>query len=145
MRGPATVLLVDDNPADLDLTCEVFAQCEPCPSIVTAKNGEEAIALLRERSGSNASLPDLLVLDLNLPRKDGRQVLQEFKKDPALAHLPVVILTTSQAPSDVLQAYELGANCYVRKPATPAGFVAAIRTIADFWLGHAILPKKRDS
>src|SRR5258708_6076929 len=140
-----TVLVVDDNPADLDLTCEVLAQREPRPAIVTATNGEEAIVLLRQRSASHASLPDLLVLDLNLPRKDGHEVLRECKRDPVLAHLPVVVLTTSQAPTDVLQAYELWANCYVRKPGTLAGFVAAIRTIADFWLGHAILPRKGDS
>ena len=145
MTGPATVLLVDDNPADLDLACEVLAQRDPGPFIVRANDGAEAITFLKERSACNASLPDLMLLDLNLPRKDGRQVLLEFKRDPALAHMPVVVLTTSQSSSDVLRAYELGANCYVRKPGTLAGFVAAIRNIADFWLGHAILPKKGDS
>ena len=89
--------------------------------------------------------PDLLLLDLNLPRKDGRRVLAEFKSNPELSNIPVVIFTTSHANSDVVSSYELGANCYVRKPGTLADFVAAVRSVADFWLGHATLPQKETS
>jgi two-component system, chemotaxis family, response regulator Rcp1 len=89
-----------------------------------------------------APAPDLVVLDLNLPRRDGRQVLSDMKTDPALAKIPVVIFTTSQASSDVSRSYELGANCYLKKPGNLAEFVAVVQSMAQFWLGFAILPKK---
>ena len=89
-----------------------------------------------------APVPDLVVLDLNLPRKDGREVLSEVKADPNLARIPVVIFTTSQASSDISRSYELGANCYLRKPGNLPDFVAVVQSMADFWLGFASLPRK---
>jgi two-component system, chemotaxis family, response regulator Rcp1 len=106
-------------------------------------DGEEAISFLRHKGRyAEAPLPDLLVLDLNLPRKDGRQVLAEVKSEPELATIPVVIFTTSQAASDISRCYQLGANCYLRKPGNLADFVAIVQSMADFWLGLASLPHK---
>jgi len=135
--------LVDDNPADIDLTSEVLAKSR-CHFRVSAVNdGAEAICFLRrEGKYAEACSPDLIVLDLNLPRKDGREVLSEVKSDPALAKIPVVIFTTSQAGSDVNRSYELGANCYLRKPGNLPDFVAVVQSMADFWLGFASLPHK---
>ena len=142
MRAPE-ILMVDDNPADIDLTSEVLAQSNQHFHVNSVTDGAEAISFLR-RQGKYASAPapDLVVLDLNLPRRDGRQVLSDMKTDPALAKIPVVIFTTSQASSDVSRSYELGANCYLKKPGNLAEFVAVVQSMAQFWLGFAILPKR---
>lgn len=106
-------------------------------------NGEEAVSFLHHQGKyAEARTPDLVVLDLNLPRKDGREVLKELKADPELSKIPVVIFTTSQANSDVLHSYELGANCYLRKPGNLADYKAVVQSMADFWLGFASLPQK---
>jgi two-component system, chemotaxis family, response regulator Rcp1 len=134
---------VDDNPADLDLTSEVLRRCKRHSHVNAVNDGEEAISFLRHKGRyAEAPLPDLLVLDLNLPRKDGRQVLAEVKSEPELATIPVVIFTTSQAASDISRCYQLGANCYLRKPGNLADFVAIVQSMADFWLGLASLPHK---
>jgi chemotaxis family two-component system response regulator Rcp1 len=142
MRAPE-ILMVDDNPADIDLTSEVLAQSNQHFHVNSVTDGAEAISFLRHQGKyASAPAPDLVVLDLNLPRRDGRQVLSDMKTDPALAKIPVVIFTTSQASSDVSRSYELGANCYLKKPGNLAEFVAVVQSMAQFWLGFAILPKK---
>jgi two-component system, chemotaxis family, response regulator Rcp1 len=106
-------------------------------------DGAEAISFLRQQGKyTTAPCPDLVVLDLNLPVKDGRQVLSDIKADPYLAKIPIVVFTTSQANSDITRVYELGANCYLRKPGNLAEFVAVVQSMAQFWLGFARLPHK---
>ena len=143
LRALPEILLVDDNPADIDLTSEVLASTKRSYHVNAVHDGTEAISFLR-RTGKYAKVPapDLVVLDLNLPRKDGRAVLSEIKADPLLSRTPVVVFTTSQASSDIARSYELGANCYLRKPGNLRDFVAAVQSMADFWLGHASLPQK---
>ena len=143
MKSVAEVLLVDDNPADVDLTSDVLARSQRHFHVNAVNDGAEAISFLRQQGKYvEAPLPDLVVLDLNLPRKDGREVLSEVKADPNLARIPVVIFTTSQASSDISRSYELGANCYLRKPGNLPEFVAVVQSMADFWLGFASLPRK---
>jgi two-component system, chemotaxis family, response regulator Rcp1 len=143
MKVDAEVLLVDDNPADVDLTRDVLGKCKWHFHVNAVNDGAEAVSFLR-RQGKHAEAPspDLVVLDLNLPRKDGREVLAEVKADPNLAKIPVVIFTTSQAKTDITRCYQLGANCYLRKPGNLADFVAVVQSMADFWLGFASLPHK---
>lgn len=135
------ILLVDDNPADAGLTCEVLASAEREAHIETVSDGEEALAFLR-RTGkySDAPRPDLLILDLNLPRKDGRAVLAEIKADPELNEIPVVVFTTSHSGRDIARCYELGANSYLTKPGNLAQFFSAVRSLENFWIGFATLP-----
>jgi len=143
MKSVAEVLLVDDNPADIDLTSDVLAKSKRHFHVSAVNDGAEAISFLRQQGKYvEAPVPDLVVLDLNLPRKDGREVLSEVKADPNLAKIPVVIFTTSQASSDISRSYELGANCYLRKPGNLPDFVAVVQSMADFWLGFASLPRK---
>ena len=143
MKMDAEVLLVDDNPADIDLTREVLGNCKWHFHVNAVNDGAEAISFLhREGKYADVPSPDLMVLDLNLPRKDGRQVLAELKADRNLAKIPVIIFTTSQASSDITRCYQLGANCYLRKPGNLADFVAIVKSMADFWLGFARLPHK---
>jgi chemotaxis family two-component system response regulator Rcp1 len=143
MKNAAEVLLVDDNPADIDLMSEALAKSKARFHVNVVSDGAEAISFLR-RQGKYEEAPatDLVVLDLNLPRKDGREVLSDVKADPALAKIPIVIFTTSQANSDITRTYELGANCYLRKPGNLPDFLAVVRSMADFWLGFASLPQK---
>jgi chemotaxis family two-component system response regulator Rcp1 len=142
MKTPE-ILLVDDNPADTDLTSEVLAQSKQHFHVSSVSDGAEAISFLRHQGKyMDAPSPDLVVLDLNLPIRDGRQVLSDIKADPALQKIPVVIFTTSQANSDVSRSYELGANCYLRKPGNLAEFVAVVQSMAQFWLGFARLPQR---
>jgi chemotaxis family two-component system response regulator Rcp1 len=135
------ILLVDDNPADSDLTWLVLARSTRQNHISAVYDGEQAIAFL-QRTGkhTNAVRPHLVVLDLNLPRKDGRAVLDEVKADPELRKIPVVIFTTSRSGRDVSRCYELGANCYVSKPGNLDDFRSVVRSIEDFWFGSASLP-----
>ena len=137
------VLLVDDNPADTDLTSEVLARTGSPSHVHAVTNGVEAIAFLR-RQGKYAKAPalDLVILDLNLPKKDGRAVLAEVKADLALRNIPIVIFSTSEAPRDIVGTYELGANCYVSKPGNLQDYIAAVTGIGEFWFGLALLPHK---
>ncbi len=135
------VLLVEDNPGDACLTSNALAR-EPHPCHVTVStDGVKALALLRERCAQGTA-PDLMLLDLNLPRKDGRAVLSELKADPLLRKVVVVVFSTSGATRDIESCYELGANCYVRKAGNLSDFLAAVDAISALWLGAACLPGK---
>lgn len=138
---PIEILLVEDNPGDVRLTQEVLSESRVLNNLVVARDGVEALAMLR-REGAYAQQPspDLILLDLNLPRKDGRELLVDIKDDPALRRIPVVVLTTSQAESDVLRAYDLHANAYIVKPVDLDQFIQVIRSIEDFWLSIVKLP-----
>jgi two-component system, chemotaxis family, response regulator Rcp1 len=143
MKTTPEVLLVDDNPADIDLTSEALARSKREFRIHAVMTGTEAISFLRrEGKYREAPIPDLVVLDLNLPSRTGREVLSEVKADPALAATPVVVFTTSQAISDIVASYKLGANCYISKPGNLGDFLAVVQSMADFWLGLAVLPDK---
>lgn len=143
MKTKPEVLLVDDNPADSDLTSEVLTNRKQQLHVNVVTDGSQAISFLRHQGKYlEAPNPDLVVLDLNLPCKDGREVLADVKTDPALATIPIVIFTTSQARSDITRSYELGANCYLHKPGNLPDFVALVQSMADFWLGFATLPYK---
>jgi chemotaxis family two-component system response regulator Rcp1 len=143
MKTTPEILMVDDNPADIELTSEVLAQSQQHFHVNAVNDGEEAISFLhRHGKYAKAPVPDLVVLDLNLPRKDGCEVLADIKADPVLAKIPVVMFTTSQATSDISRSYKLGANCYLRKPGNLPEFVAAVQSMAKFWLGFASLPQK---
>ncbi len=121
----------------------MLSGCKQRFKVHTVCDGVEAISFLRrEGSYSQAPLPDFCVLDLNLPRKDGRAVLKELKSDPKLSKIPVVVFTTSQASSDIMRSYGLGANCYLRKPGNLADFTAVVESMAQFWLGFASLPQR---
>jgi chemotaxis family two-component system response regulator Rcp1 len=132
------VLLVEDNPGDERLVREAFKAANANVIITSASNGAEALALLRR------TRPDLILLDLNLPMVDGREVLQEVKHDKRLRHIPVIILTSSVMPQDVLAAYRAGANCYMQKPMDLASLFARIRELIEFWTRTAILPPQSD-
>lgn len=139
------ILLVDDNPADLDLTIDALEQTTWPTHISTVSDGAEAMAYLRrEGKYAAATRPHLVVLDLNLPRKDGRSVLADMKSDPALHRIPVVIFSASQAAKDIERSYELGANSYVSKPPTLADWVSAVKLLKDFWIGCACLPREEE-
>lgn len=141
MYPAAEILLVDDNPADVGLVCEALAAGGRGNHVNAVPDGEEAIAFLR-RTGKyrDARFPALVILDLNLPRKDGRAVLAEVKSDLTLRKIPVVVFTTSRSIRDIRCSYELGANCYVSKPGNLRDFFAAVQALEQFWLGFASLP-----
>jgi CheY-like chemotaxis protein len=139
---PIEILLVEDNPADVRLTVEILKETKVRNTLTVAADGVEALDLLR-RNGryTHATRPDLILLDLNLPRKDGRQVLAEIKADPVLRLIPVVILTSSKAEEDIAKSYSLYANCYVTKPVDLEQFVKVVKSIEDFWLTIVKLPQ----
>lgn len=138
---PIEVLLVEDDPGDVLMTQEAFADYKVANKLTVVTNGEDAIAFMR-KTGKFADVPtpDLVLLDLNLPRRNGREVLREIKEDPELRSVPVVILTTSEADEDVLASYQLHANAYVRKPVDFDQFVSAVRAIDDFFITVVKLP-----
>jgi CheY-like chemotaxis protein len=143
MNGrPVEILLVEDNPGDVRLTVEALREGKVRNHLSVATDGVEALAYVRrEGKYANAVRPDLILLDLNLPRKDGRQVLAEIKADVDLKTIPVVILTTSKADEDILHSYDLHANCYVTKPVDLDQFITVVKSIEDFWLTIVALPK----
>ncbi len=138
---PANILLVEDNPGDADLARDAFENSKiPCVLHV-AVDGEDAMDFLyRRRKHAGAPAPDLILLDLNLPRKNGREVLAEVKADPGLRRIPVLVMTISCDAEDILSSYDLHANCYITKPVDLHQFRRVIKAIEDFWLGVAILP-----
>jgi CheY-like chemotaxis protein len=140
---PIEVLLVEDDPGDVLMTQEAFAEHKVRNRLAVVSDGEEAIAYLRQEGRfSDAVRPDLVLLDLNLPRRDGRQVLEEIKSDERLRQIPVVVLTTSQADEDILRSYELHANAYVTKPVDFDQFISVVRQIDEFFVSVVKLPPR---
>jgi chemotaxis family two-component system response regulator Rcp1 len=139
---PIQILLVEDNPADVRLTLEALKEGKIANIMNVAHDGVEALEFLK-KLGKYASAPnvDLILLDLNLPRKDGREVLAEIKTDPDLKRIPVVVMTTSKAEEDILKSYNLHANCYVVKPIDFDKFIEVVKAIEDFWVSIVTLPK----
>ncbi len=136
------ILMVEDNPGDARLTREALKESKVCNNLHHVRDGVEAMEFLRkEGEFGNAPMPDIILLDLNLPRKDGRQVLAELKAIPHLKHIPVVVLTTSEAEQDIVKSYELHANCYITKPVDLDKFVEIIHGIENFWLSIVKLPQ----
>lgn len=145
MNAMPQVLLVDDNPADTDLASDALARCQWPSQVSAVGDGEQAMAFLRrEGKYANETRPDLVILDLNMPRKHGLAVLAEVKADPTLHHTPIVVFSTSEAGNDVFLSYDLGANGYVAKPGNLHDFVSAVQSISEFWLGCARLPRKEE-
>src|SRR3984957_15812078 len=137
------ILLVEDSPGDVRLTREAFKDAKVHINLHVASDGGEAMAFLtREGQNANAPRPDLILLDLNLPKKDGREVLAEIKESPALKTIPVVILTTSASEEDILRSYQLHANCYITKPVDLNGFLDVVKSIDNFWLSVVKLPRE---
>jgi len=140
---PIEILLVEDNPGDVRLTKEVLKEGKVMNVLNTVENGEEALAYLRRQGAyAQTTRPDLILLDLNLPRKSGQEVLAEIKDDPDLKRIPVVILTVSEAEQDIIKSYNLHANCYITKPVNLEQFMEVIKTIEDFWLTVVMLPPR---
>lgn len=140
---PIDILLVEDNPGDIRLTQEAFKDGKIKNTLNVVMDGEEAIHyLMKKETYINALTPDIILLDLNLPKKDGREVLAEIKNHPELKRIPVIILTTSSAHGDILNTYTNHANCYITKPVDFNQFITVIRTIEDFWLSIVKLPPK---
>ena len=138
---PIEILLVEDNPGDVRLTIEGLKDSKVRNKLHVARDGVEAMEFLhREGPYSGASRPDVILLDLNLPRMDGREVLAAIKSDAKLKTIPVVVLTTSRAEQDVLRSYELQANCYITKPVDLEQFITVVRSIEDFWFTIVTLP-----
>jgi two-component system, chemotaxis family, response regulator Rcp1 len=132
-KPPLEILLVEDNPADVRLTREALKEAQTPSNLHVVDDGVKALAFLKDGSGKFPT-PDLILLDLNLPRKDGREVLEAIKHDEKLRHIPVVVLTTSQAEQDVLNSYRLSANAYITKPVDVDQFFSAMKSIDGFWL-----------
>jgi chemotaxis family two-component system response regulator Rcp1 len=142
--GHPQVLLVEDDPGDVRLTQEAFHQANPSVQLHVASDGVEAMAYLRQQAVPGTSpRPDLILLDLNLPKMDGRQVLASIKEDPGLKTIPTIILTTSEAEADIAKGYLLQANCYLCKPVQLDAFEILIKSVSDLWLSNAKLSQKR--
>jgi CheY-like chemotaxis protein len=139
-RPPIEILLVEDNAADVRLTVEALKDARVANRLHVARDGVEALRMLKDETGGTPR-PDLILLDLNLPRKDGRELLQDIKSDDALRHIPVVVLTTSQAEQDVAQSYRLRANAFITKPVDIDQFFQAMRSLEQFWLAVATLTR----
>jgi len=139
--APIEILLVEDNPADVRLTIEALKDAKIRNNLHVARDGVEAMRFLREERDGTTPRPDVILLDLNLPKKHGREVLQEIKHDNALRHIPVVVLTTSQAEQDVLRCYDLGANAFITKPVDVDQFFKVVKLFEEFWLEVAKLSR----
>jgi two-component system, chemotaxis family, response regulator Rcp1 len=140
---PIEVLLIEDSPGDVRLTREALKDAKVHIHLNVASDGVEAMAFLqRQGAFTNAPRPDLILLDLNLPKKDGREVLKDIKESATLGSIPVVILTTSASQADILKSYKLHANCYITKPVDLAGFLKVIQSIDNFWLSVVKLPRE---
>lgn len=143
MIRPVDILLVEDNKGDAELAAEALEDAKMRNNLFTVFDGDEATDFLYRRGNhENAPRPDLIILDLNLPKKDGREVLEEIKLDPNLRRIPVVILTTSKAEEDILRTYDLHANCYITKPLEFDKFIDVVKSIEDFWMSIVVLPKE---
>jgi len=143
VSNPIEILLVEDNPGDVRLIKEVFKDAKIYNAMQVAYDGEAAMEILRrEGEYSDAPSPDLILLDLNLPKKDGREVLREIKGDESLKCIPVVILTTSNAEEDLIETYKMNANCYITKPVDLDQFINVVESIENFWLSIVKLPSR---
>lgn len=139
---PFEILLVEDNPAEVKLTQEAFKEGKIFTNLNVVNDGEKAMDYLKKRNGfANIHRPDLILLDLNLPKKDGREVLNEIKHDPDLRTIPVVVMTSSDSDEDILKVYNLHVNCYVKKPIDFEQFIKVVQKIEEFWFTVAILPR----
>ena len=137
------VLLVEDSPGDVRLTQEALKDAKVHINLHVASDGAKAMAfLMREGEYAKAPRPDLILLDLNLPKKDGREVLEDIKEHPTLKTIPVVVLTTSSSEADILRSYQLHANCYITKPVGLEGFLTVVKSIDSFWLSVVRLPRE---
>jgi two-component system, chemotaxis family, response regulator Rcp1 len=144
-NSPVEILLVEDNEGDVHLTMQALNRAKVRNRVHVASDGMEAMAFLRrEPPNEKAPRPDVILLDLNLPLMDGREVLEELKKDPVLRTIPVVVMTTSSAEEDVVKSYALQANCYVTKPVDLKQFLHVVDSIGDFWLQVVRLPPRKD-
>lgn len=140
---PVEILLVEDNAGDADLARDALERGRVRNNLHVVSDGEAAMAFLNRQGAYDAApRPDLILLDLNLPKKDGREILAEIKEDPDLKRIPVVVLTTSRAEEDVLKSYNLHANCYLAKPIQLEAFFSMVRSIEDFWLSIVVLPPR---
>jgi two-component system, chemotaxis family, response regulator Rcp1 len=140
---PIEILLVEDSPSDAALTKEALEAGKIANHLSHVVDGVEAMDYLRQKGRfAKATRPDLMMLDLNLPRKDGREVLRELKNDPSLKAIPVIVLTTSRSDKDILQSYQLNANCYITKPVDFQHFIDVVKSIKQFWLTVVTLPSK---
>ncbi len=140
---PIEILMVEDNPGDVRLTVEALKEGKVRNNLHIVDDGEEAMKFLRQQeSYGKAPRPDIVLLDLNLPKKNGREVLAEIKQDPDLKRIPVVILTVSQAEQDILKSYNLHANCYITKPVNLEQFLTVVKSIENFWLTVVTLPTR---
>lgn len=140
MTAQRGILIVEDNPGDVRLMREALRYVEPSVTIHVAVDGEQALRLLRGEEQNAALKPGLIFLDFNLPKSDSRDILRQLKEDPRLRVIPIAVLTTSDSERDIREAYELYANCYLRKPGDLDGFLHTIRSAADFWLNVASVP-----
>jgi CheY-like chemotaxis protein len=144
LAKPIEVLLVEDNAGDIRLTKEAFEEGKVRLNLSVVRNGVEAMAFLRKEGDfAGTARPDLVLLDLNLPKKDGREVLKDMKNDPQLLRIPVVVLTTSESDEDVLGTYGLHANCYITKPVDMDQFIKVVKLIEEFWFVVAKIPDGR--
>jgi chemotaxis family two-component system response regulator Rcp1 len=140
---PVEILLVEDSPSDAALTIEALKAGKVANKLTLVEDGVEAMDFLKRRGKyAKAVRPDLIMLDLNLPRKDGREVLVEIKSDPDLKVIPIIVLTTSHSDKDILQSYQLNANCYITKPVDFTQFIDVVKSIEKFWLTVVTLPQK---
>ena len=138
--GSLNILLIEDSPSDVRLVREALKENSMPVQMTVARDGIEAMDYLHETERGEAGRPDLVLLDLNLPRKNGREVLAEMKGSPSLRQIPVVIMTSSRADEDIQQAYDLNANCYITKPADLQGYMTVVRALENFWFMTATLP-----
>lgn len=138
---PVEILLVEDNPGDILLTREALLDSKIANNLRVARDGSEALTRLKDGKTDTTTLPDLVLLDLNLPGRDGREVLAEIKSDAVLRRIPVVVITTSEAEEDIVRSYELHANCYVSKPLDLAEFTKVVNSIENFWFRIVKLPQ----
>ena len=145
-NGCIQVLLVEDNPGDVRLTKEALKEGKLLNQLTVVGDGVEALSFLRKQGiYADAPQPELILLDLNLPKKDGREVLAEIKADPDLRRIPVVVLTTSSSEEDILKIYDLHANCYITKPVDLEQFMGVVKSIEDFWVSVVKLPSHEDA
>ncbi|RKD97443.1 response regulator [Halopiger aswanensis] len=140
LTEPVEILLVEDNPGDVRLIQEAFKELPTEVTLCVVTDGDDALTLLQNRRAEAAALPDLVLLDLNLPRMGGLEFLEAIQDEPAFARLPVLVLTSSEAYEDVLESYELAANAYLTKPTDPDEFSSMVETIAEFWFQRVALP-----